>query len=245
MSRCCRGHAPRPVGLELRASSDTGPPRCIYGVSGARVTSCLKLSFRHFNLTKLLGVVSGVYHRKQHPIIIRARYASTPELNSGARRSTVIDAPALDMKVALVLLMDTPTKGLEASKYTTHTRFLCWSSMGQFPLTPRCRFPSASGIDPAIRIQVPGRPPRPAPEETLWSAPRSRSGPAASRRATDPQNHHEPPNGYAATAHGLSKGCPRRKQTRQRLAVGVRIRDHGAVREPPVQIRPAPASAAP
>jgi hypothetical protein len=35
--------------------------------------SCLNLNFRHFNRMRLSGVVSGGYHRKQHPIMMPAR----------------------------------------------------------------------------------------------------------------------------------------------------------------------------
>jgi hypothetical protein len=42
------------VGLELRAPPDNGPPRSIYGASGALVT----LNFRHFDPVRLLGVLS-------------------------------------------------------------------------------------------------------------------------------------------------------------------------------------------
>ncbi len=60
------------VGLGSRAPPGNGPPRYIYGVSGVLVASCLKLSFRHFCPEMLLGVLSGVYHRKVHPIMGRA-----------------------------------------------------------------------------------------------------------------------------------------------------------------------------
>jgi hypothetical protein len=33
---------------------------------------CLKLNFRHFDDAGLSGVLSGVYHRKGHPIMKRA-----------------------------------------------------------------------------------------------------------------------------------------------------------------------------
>ena len=63
----------RSVGLDLRTPSGNGPSRCIYGVSGVLVISCLKLNFKHFDPMRLLGVLSGVYHRKIHPIMMRVR----------------------------------------------------------------------------------------------------------------------------------------------------------------------------
>ena len=59
--------------------------------------------------------------------------------------------------------------------------------------------PAAAGAA-APASPSPPRPHPPAPAGTPWSAPRSRSGPAASRPATDPQNHHEPQNGYITTS---------------------------------------------
>ena len=56
---------------------------------------------------------------------------------------------------------------------------------------------------PAPLLPRPGRlrrPHPPAPAGTPWSAPRPRSGPAATRPATAPQNHHEPQNGYDITS---------------------------------------------
>ena len=59
--------------------------------------------------------------------------------------------------------------------------------------------PAAAGAA-APASPSPRRPHRPAPAGTPWSAPRSRSGPAATRPATDPQHHHEPQNGYITTS---------------------------------------------
>ena len=64
--------------------------------------------------------------------------------------------------------------------------------------TPSAAPAAAAAAAPAS--PSPQRPHRPAPAGTPWSAPRSKSGPAATRPATDPQHHHEPQNGYVTTS---------------------------------------------
>ena len=64
--------------------------------------------------------------------------------------------------------------------------------------TPSAGPAAASGAAPGS--PSPQRPHRPGPAGTPWSVPRSRSGPAATRPATDPQHHHEPQNGYITTS---------------------------------------------
>ena len=64
--------------------------------------------------------------------------------------------------------------------------------------TPSAGPAAAGGAAPGS--PSPQRPHQPGPAGTPWSAPLSRSGPAASRPATDPQHHHEPQNGHNITS---------------------------------------------
>ena len=70
--------------------------------------------------------------------------------------------------------------------------------------------------------QSPRRPHRPAPAGTPSSVLRQRSGPAASRLATNPQNHHEPQNGHIITSDSKARPLGRQappSSTRARALV--------------------------
>jgi hypothetical protein len=61
----------RSVGLEPLAPPANGPPRYIYGVSGALVTSCLNPKFRHFDPARLSCVLSVVEETLQIKVRLR------------------------------------------------------------------------------------------------------------------------------------------------------------------------------
>src|ERR1700722_4200704 len=65
------------------------------------VMKCLKFRFRHFSPMGLPGVVSGVYHRQLHPIMMRAGNACMWVQAEKALAMTEVTAEAIRAPVAL------------------------------------------------------------------------------------------------------------------------------------------------